>query len=72
MSDNTDLMQTLTLAVPNPVWAAPLVNPPLQRGAHSSAWKMQLRNKFALAMQVLQQHKQSKGYSTHSTFWSAV
>ena len=53
MSNNTDLRQTLTLAGPNPALAAPLVNPPLQREAHSSAWKMQLRNKFALAMQVL-------------------
>ena len=30
----------LTLAVPSPAWAAPLVNPPPQREAHSSAWKM--------------------------------
>ena len=57
MLDNTNSMQTLTLAGPNPALAAPLVNPPLQREAHSSAWKMQLRNKFALAMQVLKQHQ---------------
>ena len=57
MSNNTDLMQTLTLVGPSPALAALLVNPPLQRGAHSSAWKIQLRNKLALAMQVLKQHQ---------------
>ena len=57
MSNNTDLMQTLTLVGPSPALAALLANPPLQRGAHASAWKIQLRNKLALAMQVLKQHQ---------------
>ena len=30
----------LTLAVPSPAWATPLVNPPPQREAQFSAWKM--------------------------------